>query len=184
MKRAGRCAVAAIAALSFACFAMGPASARPWKPLPKTLAMDYGVITDVRPNNEVIIVIWFASPMAPESPEAQALLDKYVLLGVADAHITAAGITFDPIDTPQPLDTNGKPLSALQSDKIPPDLGAVLAKSGDMLSKSMGQFGAGVHLFAYEDADVHSCEKGRLSVPYGGEVYTFDTPFPGCPPQQ
>jgi hypothetical protein len=34
--------------------------------------------------------------------------------------------------------------------------------------------------FVFDGSTIHSCQPGKLSVPYGGETYIYDTPIPGC----
>lgn len=41
--------------------------------------------------------------------------------------------------------------------------------------------GQGTHWFVFEANNVHSCGVGGLAVPYDGELYTYQTPIPGCP---
>ena len=47
--------------------------------------------------------------------------------------------------------------------------------------QSLGPLGTGVRWFAFEGSMIHSCTPGKLSVPFAGETYTYDTPIPGCP---
>jgi hypothetical protein len=38
-----------------------------------------------------------------------------------------------------------------------------------------------MRFFTYDGSTIHSCMPGKLTVPFGGETYTYDTPIPGCP---
>jgi hypothetical protein len=47
--------------------------------------------------------------------------------------------------------------------------------------QSSGRLGDGTRFFIFDAGTVRACEKGKISVPYEGETYTWETPFPGCP---
>ena len=49
------------------------------------------------------------------------------------------------------------------------------------MRQAAGAMGQGMAFFAYENGGVHACQKGGLSIPFNDEVYTYDTPVPGCP---
>ena len=163
-------------------YASAPAGARPWKPKPQNLAQDYAQILDVRSQGEVVVLFWFVPEMAPETPAAAALLDKYVVIGVAHARSGPGGsMLFDAIDPLQVNDANGKPLTFLDGDKLPSDISDLVTAMGGTMRQSLGAMGQGMRFFVYESAGVHACSKGGISIPYEGEGYTYDTPIPGCP---
>ncbi|HXS06497.1 MAG TPA: hypothetical protein VN723_06895 [Rhizomicrobium sp.] len=170
------CAVAALMAL------MAPAQARLWKPERETLAQDYAVITDIRKSHDVISVFWLAPPLAPSSPAAQLILERYVIVGVS--HVkqdTVTGKTESTnLDAVEAHDNDGKPLTLLEGDKVPPTVAAVITGIGGMARQAMGVTGTGMRFFAFEAGNIRACGKGRLSVVYVGETYTYDTPIPGC----
>jgi hypothetical protein len=46
--------------------------------------------------------------------------------------------------------------------------------------RGLGPRGTGTRFFLFDAGMVHACEKGGISIPYDGEIYSWDTPFPGC----
>jgi hypothetical protein len=161
--------------------AVGTSQARTWNPTSAGLAQDYAMITDGRPNHDLVLVFWLVPPIVSNSPEAQALLDKYVIVGVVHAQTDVGGtMSIVPTDSLQVQDANGKPLKPVQGAEIPPALSSLMVGMGDFMRRNVGTVGQGVQFFAFEAGAVHACTKGRLSVPFAGEVYTYDTPIPGC----
>ena len=160
-----------------------PAQARAWKPQGAALAQDYAVITDVRPDHDVVMVFWFAPPLAQQAPPAmQAILDKYIIVGVVHGHVgTGGAMSFDAVDALQAQDADKKPLTLLEGDKIPPDVAASVSFIGASMRQAIGAMGQGMHFFVFDAGAVHACAKGQLAIPFAGETYTYDTPFPGCP---
>lgn len=162
-----------------------PSQARAWKPQGAALAQDYAVITDTRADHDIVILSWFASPLAASAPNAeaaQAMLDKYIIIGAVHGHIgTGGAVSFDTTDTLQALDADKKPLTLLEGDKIPPMVAGSVSLLGAMMRQSIGAMGQGMRFFVFDAGDVHACGKGQLAVPYAGETYTYDTPIPGCP---
>src|SRR5215469_18337082 len=110
------CGVAALIAL------MTPAQARLWKPERADLAHDYAYITDVRKSHDVITVFWLAPPLAAGSPATQLILERYVIVGVA--HVKQDAVTgkveATDLDAVEARDGDGKPLTLLEGDKLPP----------------------------------------------------------------
>ena len=171
---------AAFAALAV-CGALAAADARPWKPQGDALAEDYAEIVDSRPNGDLVLLMWMVPQIVKGSPAAAAMLDKYVMIGVVQAHSQPGGVvTFEDIDTLAAGDISGKPLKLLQGNDLPPDVTGGIAGISGVMRRTIGQMGQGMHFFAFEAGAVHACEKGRLSVPFAGETYTYDTPIPGC----
>jgi len=170
------CAVAALIAL------ITPAQARLWKPERESLAQDYAIITDVRKTHDVITVFWLAPPLAAGSPAAQLILERYVIVGVS--HVkqdTVTGKTESTnLDAVEARGSDGKPLTLLEGDKIPPTVAAVISGIGGTARQAMGVTGAGMRFFAFEGGNVRACGKGRLSIAYVAETYIYDTPIPGC----
>jgi hypothetical protein len=159
-----------------------PAQARLWKPERESLAQDYAIITDIRKSHDVISVFWLAPPLAPGSPAAQLILERYVIIGVS--HVkqdTVTGKTESTnLDAVEARDNDGKPLTLLEGDKVPPTVAAVISGIGGVARQAMGVTGTGMRFFAFDAGNVRACGKGRLSVAYVGETYTYDTPIPGC----
>lgn len=173
--------ICAVAALMMTTAAM-PAQARLWKPEREALAQDYAWITDVRKSHEVITVFWMAPPLAPSSPTFQLILERYVIVGVS--HVKQDPVTGKAestnLDTVEARGSDGKPLTLLEGDKVPPAVAAVISGSGGTARQAMGVTGTGMRFFAFEAGDVRACGKGRLSIAYVGETYIYDTPIPGC----
>ncbi len=158
------------------------AQARPWKPEGAALAEDYAEILDSRPSGDLVMLMWIVPQIVKNSPAAAAMLDKYVMVGVVHGHVQPGGVvTFDDITTLTANDADGKPLKLLQGDDIPPGVAGGIVGITGVMRQTIGQMGQGMHFFAFEGASVHACAKGRLSIPFAGETYTYDTPIPGCP---
>ncbi len=158
------------------------ANARPWKPTSAMLARDYANIVDIRTSkHETVFVIWSVPP-GVTSARLQEALDKYVVISVAHAKIAADGTSsFDMAETPQARDGNSQPLALLSGDKVPPVIAGYVATYGGMMRQSAGPFGQGMRSYVFTGGSAHACEKGRLSVRYADETYTYETPIPGCP---
>lgn len=84
-------------------------------------------------------------------------------------------------------DQSSKPLTLVARDKLAPaDLVTLTALEGQF-SQAFGLMGsffssmrASLKLFVFDAEQVNACEKGALSIPFSGETYTWETPFPGC----
>jgi len=162
-----------------------PGYSRPWKPTATALAQDYAQIQDNRGKGglvDLVLVLWLAPEMFQDNPQAHELLDKYVVIGLVHAKSEIGGIiSFEEIETPQAEDGNSKPLALLTGDKIPPAIAGMMVALEGSLRQALGLAGQGINWFAFDGGAVHSCEKGRLSIPFAGETYTYETPIPGCP---
>jgi hypothetical protein len=155
--------------------------ARPWKPAMKQLAIDYATIVDGRNAQDIRIIYWIAPPTQDRGPAAD-LADKYVIIGVARGHISLEGsVTFDAIDNLQVKDASARPLHLLTGEEIPPLVAGVVAAMESVFGQTLGAFGKGMHWFVFAGGSVHACGNGGVSIPFAGETYTYDTPFPGCP---
>ncbi len=161
------------------------AQSRPWSRNPINLAQDYLIINDNRGHGDIVAVMWIAPPLIANEPTTQAardMLDKYVIIGVVHGHISKEGtFTFDQITELETADKRGQPLKALNANTMPPIITGSLAMVQSIFTRSLGSLGQGVHWFAFEGGAAHACAKGGLTVSYGGEKYTYDTPIPGCP---
>ena len=171
----------ALAALSSS---LSPAQSRTWSPTPINLAQDYAIINDNRGSGEIVLVIWLAPPMFPQDASTQAaqdMLDKYIVIGVAHAHIASdATMTFDQVATLDVVDGSDKPLNALNVSTMPPTVVGALAALQSAFGRSIGALGQGVHWFAFDSGSVHACAKGGLAVSFASVKYTYGTPIPGC----
>lgn len=173
---------AALLMATGACVALlaAPASGRPWKPAPAQQASDYLTITHNKPG-ELIIIIWLGSPMMTSEASRQ-MLEKNIVIGIVDAHVAAAGtMSFQPIDRLQVLDETNTPLAVVTAETLTPVLAGVMTATQTLYRQSLGAMGQGIHWFVFDAGKVHACGKGLLSIPYAGEIYTYETPVPGCP---
>lgn len=117
-----------------------------------------------------------------EDSAAADIFDRYVLIGVAHAHMSSLGLfSFDKIDFLMVKDSEAKPLQLLTGDEIPPTIVGALSLMEASLSRSLGQFGKGIHWFVFTGGSTHACGSSGISIPFAGETYTYDTPMPGCP---
>lgn len=104
------------------------ASARPWKPAPSALAQDYAQILHDRGNGNIVMIWWLVPLTVPPSPQVRELLDQYVIIGVVHARASNAGtMSFDPVDTLQAQDANGRQLKLIAENDLPPAMTGALA---------------------------------------------------------
>jgi hypothetical protein len=73
------------------------------------------------------------------------------------------------------------PLKLLSGDAIPPAVAGMVTTVESVMRQTIGAMGKDMVFFVFKGGDVHACQKGELAVPFGGEVYTYKTPIPGCP---
>jgi hypothetical protein len=160
------------------------ASSRPWKPTPTQIAADYASITHIKGNGDLVTIGWWASPTARPGTQLVALLENYVLISVIHSHQNlnqpAAGISFDDIKTLEARDESGKALTPIPRDALPPASTGLLAAFEAGYRRGLGPRGNGVRFFLFDAGSVRACERGGISVPFDGETYTWETPFPGC----
>ena len=186
MARRSKQGTLVVCGVLLAFFSMASAAyCRSWSKNPVSLAQDYAVINDNRGNGEIVLLMWLAPPIVPTSPATEMgreLLDKYIVLGVVHAHFAKDGTTtFDSIDRLEARDGDGHPLTALSMGTMPPAIVGALAALQTAFGRSLGLLGKGTQWFVFNSGDVHPCSHGRLSVPFANEIYTYDTPIPGCP---
>jgi hypothetical protein len=162
---------------------LSPASARFWKPTGIQLADDYASITHSRNSFETVMIRWWAPPMVMPGTPLAALLGKYILIAIVHFHINPPGgtMSFDSTDTLEARDSTDQPLRLLPRSELPPATIGLLSGLETYFRQSLGRLGEGTKFFVFDADAVHACEKGKLSVPYAGETYTWETPFPGCP---
>jgi hypothetical protein len=107
-------------------------------------------------------------------------MHKDVDNGIAAAPVSNEGLfTFAPISTIS-ASVDRKPLHLLTATDTPPSVAGFLTVMQTGMTRAAGQIGAGLHWFAF-DAGFRACGSGELSIPYDGEVYTYEAPIPGCP---
>jgi hypothetical protein len=166
----------------FAAAFVSPADARDWKPTVKGNALNYSQILDERGGGEIVFVWWLVPLIAEGSPKVQRLLDEYALIALVHAHFSADGTpSFDSVDELQALDAAGNPLVLLHESDMPPSVAGAITTMKSTFRQTLGAMGKGTHWFAFKHGAVRACSKGRLTVQFAGENYTYDTPIPGCP---
>jgi hypothetical protein len=161
-----------------------PLQSRPW-PRNAPNAAEYLMINDNRGNGDIALVFWLASPLIPASAGQQAardLLDKYVVIGVAHAHVTKeATFTFDRVAAPLAMGAKNERLQLLDTDTMSPTIVGTLATVKVAFSQSLGEFGKGIQWFVFANGSVNPCSNGGMAVQFENEKYTYVTPVPGCP---
>jgi hypothetical protein len=162
------------------------ALSRIWKASPNAIAEEYSRIQDTRSGGEMVLVMWYAPPnVRADAPGASVLiptLQKYTVILALHGRIekSSGTATFEEINTLEARDARGKPLTLLARQDLPPTTIGLVASFEALLRQSLGAMGKGVKLFVFDAGDVDACKEGQLSVPLAGEVYTWNTPFPGC----
>jgi hypothetical protein len=160
----------------------GVAEARPWKPSATAQASNYLSIIDNRDRHDMKMLLWMAPPMTANSA-ARRILSQYVILGVVRARSTALGsFSFGPIPPLAVTDASGHLLPPLAGEDIPPAVAGAVVAMGSVFAQALGPFGKGFHWFIFKADGVDACRPGGLRIPFAGEVYTYDTPVPGCEP--
>jgi hypothetical protein len=162
-----------------------PASARQWSPDAKAAALDYTQILHSKGGGSEIVFLWWVVPETfPASPNSQPVLDalsRYVILGIAHGHSNpGAPMSFDNIADLRIADSTSRSISALGTNLIPPEAAQALGSVRTLAQQSLGPIGQGMRWFVFDGSTIHSCAAGKMSVPFAGETYTYDTPIPGC----
>jgi hypothetical protein len=160
------------------------ASSRPWKPTPSEIAADYASINHTRGIGDFVTIAWWPSRMAMPGTRLADTLEKYVLISVLHSHVNfkepATGISFDDIKMLEAMNESGKALAPVSEDALPPASIEALAAFEVGYRRGLGPRGIGVRFFLFDAGAVRACEMGGISVPFDGETYTWETPFPGC----
>jgi hypothetical protein len=161
------------------------ASSRNWNETPQQAATDYGYISDRRSNTEGVGITWFAAPTVKKESSTYNILEQYLVISVVHYHFQPNGtLSFDNISTLEARDSDGKLLTLIPRDALPPAVASLITYWETQARQSKGQVGSGTKYFIFDAGTVRACEKGELSIPLDGVTYTWNTPFPGCPPQQ
>ncbi len=159
-----------------------PASSRTWKATPFQIAGEYAQINDAKSATDFVNIRWWAPPTVPPGTLLAEILEKYIVVSVVHFHINPPGATmsFDDIDTLEARDGSGKPLVLVPRSELPPVAIGILAGLEASFRQSLGRLGEGTKFFVFDAGTVRACEKGGISIPFAGETYTWETPFPGC----
>jgi hypothetical protein len=158
-----------------------PAASRPWKPTSIQIAGDYAQINHSKTSTEFVNLRWWAPPsVAPGTPLTR-VLEKYVLVSIVHFHSSAAGVvSTDDIEALQAVDGSDMPLTLVPRGDLPPTAGEILSTLEGAFRQSIGRLGNGTKFFVFDAGAVRACEKGKVSIPFNGETYSWETPFPGC----
>jgi hypothetical protein len=157
------------------------ASSRPWKATPVQIAGEYAAIAHTKSNTDFVNIRWWAAPTVMPGTLA-GILEKYIVVSVVHFHINPVGgtLSFDNVETLEARDAADKPLTLIQRDALPPAAIGILSGFEASFRQSLGRLGDGTKFFTFDAGTVRACEKGGISVPFAGETYTWETPFPGC----
>ncbi len=163
---------------------MTPTSARQWNPDARSIAGDYTLILHPKGTMQ-FVAVWWAVPEAfagtPLAQSMQDALSRYVVIGIADGRPGSGGqMSFTPIPDLKIADATGRQLSPLAANATPPGVTQAIATLQGLARQSLGPLERGIRWLVFDGSTIHSCQPGKLSVPYGGEIYTYDTPIPGC----
>jgi hypothetical protein len=167
---------------ALACIAFSSASSRPWNPTPSQIAGDYAQINHTKSSTDFVNIRWWASPTVVPGTPLAGILEKYIVVSVVHFHINQPGgrMSFDDTDTLEALDGGNKPLAIVPRNELPPAAIGNLSAFEASFRQSLGPLGAGMKFFTFDAGTVRACEKGGISIPFAGETYTWETPFPGC----
>ncbi len=170
--------------LAGAASATVPAQARQWNPDAHAASLDYTQIVHAKPNGEVVFLWWVVPETFQNDPNSQVIRDvlqRYVMVGIAHGHAGAGGsMSFDTIADLRVTDATGRSLSPLPANATPAEVAQATSTLQMLARQSLGPLGQGVRWFVFDGSTIHDCAPGKMSVPFAGETYTYDTPIPGC----
>jgi hypothetical protein len=162
-----------------------PAMARQWNPDSRGAAVDYTQILHTKGPGQVVFVWWVVPETFAGAPNAQGIQDalsRYVVVGIGDGRAAGPGapMTFTPVQDLKIADAAAHQLSPLAANATPPEMAQTITTLQGLARQNLGPVGQGMRWFVFDGSTIHSCQPGKMSVPYGGETYVFDTPIPGC----
>ena len=163
---------------------VSPAAARQWNPDTRGASLDYTQIVHAKANGEIVLVWWVVPETFPGDANSKVLKDvltRYVIIGVAHGHNGAGGVSLDTVGDVKITDQTSRELSPFAANATPPEVTQALTTLQALARQSLGPLGTGVRWFAFDGSTIHSCTAGKISVPFSGETYIYDTPIPGCP---
>ena len=183
-----RCAAFAIPAAALfgiaAIMGTSAAAARQWNPDTRGAALDYTQIVHAKGNGEIVMVWWVVPETFPNDANSQVLksvLARYVIIGVSHGRNGPGGLALDPVPDVQITDQNARVLSPFPANATPAEVTQAVTALQGLARQSLGPLGNGMRWFAFDGSMSHSCMAGKISVPFAGETYVYDTPIPGCP---
>src|SRR5258706_4510134 len=161
------------------------ASARQWNPDSRGAAVDYTQILHAKGTGQVVFLWWVVPETFAGAPNAQSIRDvlsRYVVVGIAEGRGgPGAPMSFTPIQDLKVSDASGRQLSSLAPNVTPPEVAQTITTLQGLARQNVGPIGQGMRWFVYDGSTIHSCQPGRLSVPYGGWNHNFPTPIPRSP---
>jgi hypothetical protein len=161
-------------------FSSSSSSSRPWKATSIQIAGDYAQITHNKSSTDIVQIRWWAPPTVMPGTLA-GILEKYIVVSVVHFHVNQGGtMSFDKIGTLEARDGDDKPLTLVARDKLFPAAIGALSSFEAAFRQSIGRLGDATEFFTFDAGTVRACEKGGISIPFAGETYTWETPFPGC----
>jgi hypothetical protein len=177
-------ATLAVASAIVLCMESPTAISRQWRPTQQNLAQDYATIQDVRPDGEIVFLIWLAFPMTgPDAPaDFIEMLHRYTIIFAVHGRMAtdSSGIAFEHIESLASKNRDGKALTPTLKEDIPARYSSFLSNAEASMKATLGAFGDSAQLFVFDGRDVDACASGGLSVFLANETYTWETPFPGC----
>jgi hypothetical protein len=176
---------AAATTLAVTWLAVPPVTARQWNPDARAASLDYTQIFHQKSPGEIVFLWWVtpeAFPAGSNNQTIQDVLSRYIVLGIAHGRTSTAGqMSFDPIDDLRISDATLRSLPPLPANAMPSELAQTIASLQMLARQSLGPMGQGIRFFVFDGSTIHTCAAGKMTVPFDGETYTYDTPIPGCP---
>src|SRR5258705_10044892 len=172
------------AILSLAVLALTAASARQWNPDSRGSALDYTQILHSKGTGQVVVVWWVVPETfigAPNAQSIQDVLSRYVVIGIAEGRAgPGAPMSFSQIQDLKISDSSARQLSPLAANATPAEVAQTIATLQGLARQNLGPIGQGMRWFVFDGSTIHSCQPGKLSVPYAGATHTHTRPIPGC----
>src|SRR5262249_18502350 len=162
-----------------ACAAASPAAARQWNPDARGAALDYTQIVHAKAPGEVVVVWWVTPEVFPPNQNNQVIQDvlsRYVVLGIAHGHTSTSGqMSFDSIGDLSITDSTAQSLPSLPSKALPREVADTIDDLQALARQSLGPIGQGLRWFVFDGSTIQACSPGKMSIPFDGEIYTYDT---------
>ena len=131
------------------------------------------------------MLLWFdptmVDPRTPGFEQLAAILNEYVLVGIAHIKVNALG-TFDNVQTTEPVTTDqaGSVLEPIDASSLPPTAIGVLTSIQAGMQQNIGAFGQAIRWRIYNGTEIQACGNNGLTIAYAGETYDYTAPIPGC----
>src|SRR5258706_14625083 len=152
-----------------------PVLARQWNPDSRGSALDYTQILPSKGTGQVVVVWWVVPETfigAPNAQSIQDVLSRYVVIGIAEGRAgPGAPMSFSQIQDLKISDSSARQLSSLTANATPAEVAQTIATLQGLARQNLGPIGQGMRWFVFDGSTIHSCQPGKLSVPYGGGVH-------------